>query len=216
MADFHIPDIYALQDRFIALKLRRNLRISNTQFWNCTLAVEGNNEILSSVVVGDVRLGAFTYINPQSDVRSAHIGRFSSIADGVYISPNRHPKNWLSTHPVIIKRSATVYSDSARLVTIGNDVWIGSRATIMGGTTIGDGAIVGANSVVTRDVPPYAIVTGAPARVMSYRFDESAIEQFLRLKWWNYNIVEHSGDVDFSDVQKTLEWLRVGIEDNKF
>lgn len=68
---------------------------------------------------------------------------------------------------------------------IGNDVWIGADALILSGASIGDGAVVAARSVVTKPVPPYAIVAGNPARIVKYRFDEKTIEEFLRLKWWD-------------------------------
>ncbi len=69
--------------------------------------------------------------------------------------------------------------------TIGNDVWIGSGALILSGASIGDGAVVAAHSVVTKPVPPYAIVAGNPARVVKYRFDEATIQELLALKWWD-------------------------------
>jgi len=70
-------------------------------------------------------------------------------------------------------------------VTIGNDVWIGTRALIMDGVTVGDGAVIGAGAVVTKDVPPYAIVGGVPAKIIKYRFSEKKISQMLELQWWN-------------------------------
>jgi virginiamycin A acetyltransferase len=72
-------------------------------------------------------------------------------------------------------------------ITIGNDVWIGARAVILDGITIGDGAIVGACAVVTKDVPPYAVVAGVPARVIRYRFSEKKIRTLLELQWWEWS-----------------------------
>ena len=71
--------------------------------------------------------------------------------------------------------------------TIGNDVWIGCNATILRGVKVGDGAVIGANSLVNRDVPPYAIVGGVPARIIRYRFDERVVEQLLRIRWWDWS-----------------------------
>ena len=71
-------------------------------------------------------------------------------------------------------------------IIIGNDVWIGAHATIMGGVKIGNGAVIGAGAVVAKDVPPYAIVLGNPARVIKYRFDEATIEWLQKLRWWNW------------------------------
>ena len=91
-------------------------------------------------------------------------------------------------------------------VTIGNDVFIGVNVTILSGVCIGDGAIVAAGAVVTKDVPPYAIVGGVPARIIKYRFDEDSIKKLLSMKWWNFNDKELMKLVDFvDDVQNLLE-----------
>lgn len=72
-----------------------------------------------------------------------------------------------------------------KLVTIGNDVWIGTRVIIMGGVKIGNGAVIGAGAIVTKDVPDYAIAVGVPAKVVKYRFSPDIIEKLLELQWWN-------------------------------
>ena len=78
------------------------------------------------------------------------------------------------------------FSDGYGLpITIGNDVWIGGHSTVLPGVTIGDGAIIGAGAVVSKDIPPYAIAVGCPIRIIKYRFDEETIQQFLDLKWWD-------------------------------
>lgn len=89
------------------------------------------------------------------------------------------------------------YLDSLKgiSVVIGSDVWIGARAAILEGVTIGDGAVVAAGAVATKDVPPYAIVGGVPAKIIKYRFDEETIKKLLELKWWDKDmdwIVEHA------------------------
>ena len=71
-------------------------------------------------------------------------------------------------------------------IIVGNDVWIGAKATIMSGVKIGDGAIVGATATVTKDVPPYAIVAGNPAKIIKYRFNEKQIESLLKIAWWDW------------------------------
>ena len=73
-------------------------------------------------------------------------------------------------------------------IIIGSDVWIGRGATILGGVKIGSGAIIGANSTVSKDVPPYAVVAGNPARIVKYRFDEETVKKFMAIKWWNWDI----------------------------
>lgn len=91
-------------------------------------------------------------------------------------------------------------------VIIGNDVWIGFGATIMGGVKIGNGAIIGSRSVVTKDIPPYAIAVGNPARVVKYRFDEGTIRKLLAIKWWNWSLEKIADNFPLmNDVEKFLE-----------
>lgn len=121
------------------------------------------------------------------------IGNYCSIADRVvFIAGGEHDKDWVSTYPFIerLKLENLVKFKKPRFkgnISIGNDVWIGHGATILSGVSIGDGAVVGAMSVVTKDVPPYAIVVGSPAKVIKYRFTESQIEKLMKIQWWNYS-----------------------------
>ena len=101
-----------------------------------------------------------------------------------------HRMDWVSTFPFyfqanIFKSSKNAYEKVGDTV-IGDDVWIGSEAMIMAGVTIGSGAVVAARAVVTKDVPPYAVVGGNPAQVIKYRFDEETIAKLLMLKWWDW------------------------------
>jgi len=89
---------------------------------------------------------------------------------------------------------------------IGNDVWIGAQAVIKAGVTIGDGAVIGGNSLVTKDVPPYAIVGGTPAKVIKYRFPEPIINALLELKWWEFDI-EEIAELPFDDIEGCIEAL---------
>ena len=125
----------------------------------------------------------------------ANIGRYCSIAANVNVVLGKHPsRDWISTHPAFFSTlcqcgktyvDSNLFDESTGDVTIGNDVWIGFGATIMGGVNIGDGAIVAAGSVVTKDVPPYAIVGGVPAKIIRYRFSDSEIDKLLKIKWWD-------------------------------
>ena len=81
-----------------------------------------------------------------------------------------------------------MFNESKGGVNIGNDCWIGQHVFIVGGVTIGDGAVVYAGAVVTKDVPPYAIVGGVPARIIRYRYDQETIDWLLRIKWWEHDI----------------------------
>jgi hypothetical protein len=97
---------------------------------------------------------------------------------------------------------------------IGNDVWIGDRAFIMAGVRIGDGAVVAAGAVVTKDVPPYAVVGGVPARIIKYRFDQPTVDKLLELKWWRYDISEF-GEVDWSDVGSAIDVIKRRLAEGK-
>lgn len=119
------------------------------------------------------------------------IGSYTSIAEGVKVFlGGEHRIDWVTTYPFnVLWESAKHYKGHPKTkgnVVIGNDVWIGTEALILSGVTIGDGAVIGARSVVTRDVPPYAVVAGNPARFVKYRFEEIVIERLLALKWWNW------------------------------
>lgn len=140
------------------------------------------------------KMGRCTYIGNDCSIY-ADIGRYCSIASQVNVAVGKHPSStWVSTHPAFFSNlrqcgmtyaNESLFDEKTGNTTIGNDVWVGFGATILGGVTIGDGAIVAAGAVVTKDVPPYAIVGGVPAKVIRYRFTEEQITQLLQLKWWD-------------------------------
>ena len=128
------------------------------------------------------------------------IGKFCSIACGakfIFNSAN-HTLSSLSTYPFPIffeewgldVKNITKAWDNKGNIVVGNDVWIGYEAVIMAGVHIGDGAIIGARAVVTKDVPPYTIVGGTPAKEIRKRFDEDVVKKLLRLQWWDWSIDE--------------------------
>jgi virginiamycin A acetyltransferase len=142
------------------------------------------------------RIGNHTYINKYCliDRNTESIGNFCSIAYGVKIGLGNHPTNWVSTHPFaydkkygFVSKTKSFDEQTKERCIIGNDVWIGANATILAGVHIGDGAIIGANSLVTTDIAPYSIVVGTPAKHIRYRFSESLIARLLELKWWNWD-----------------------------
>lgn len=148
-------------------------------------------------------LGAFSYSFSRLDA-DMEIGRYASIARNVAAMGSAHPDDWASSHPFshnpgplrgvgaylrdIEAKSYNVwpFERGDQEIRIGHDVWIGAEVMIRRGITIGTGAIVGTRSLVTKDVPPYAIVGGVPARVIRYRFDEAIIERLLASEWWRY------------------------------
>ncbi len=140
------------------------------------------------------RIGKYSYINKYSLIeKNTVIGRFCSIAYNVKIGLGSHPIDWMSTHSFaydpkykFVKENDKIQNDLKKETSVGNDVWIGANAIVLAGVTIGDGAIIGANSLITKDVEPYSIVYGTPAKFQRYRFDKQIIERLLSIKWWEW------------------------------
>lgn len=144
-----------------------------------------------------ISIGEKTYGIPQviwyDNTLRLSIGKYCSIADGVeIIMGGNHHHEWLTTYPFYrdnkIYLEATGKQDKAcRNTTIGNDVWIGKNALILGGINIGDGAVIGAGSVVCKDIPPYAIAAGNPIKILKYRFSAEVINELIEIKWWDWD-----------------------------
>jgi len=139
-------------------------------------------------------IGSFSYGSPEvlfgSEKSKIIIGKYCSISDGVTILlGGEHRIYSISTYPFYNffpdARIFNKYSETKGDVIIENDVWIGQNALILSGVKIGDGAVVDACSVVSKDVPPYSIVAGNPAKIVRMRFDNATIEKLLQIKWWN-------------------------------
>lgn len=151
--------------------------------------------IFQSILSGEINIGKNTSLwGPNIQVLShkypVTIGNFCSIARDVTIQEYFHDHSKLTTYFIgrnVFGKDIKNEVVSKGPITIGNDVWIGTGCQIMSGVTIGDGAVIGANTTVTKDIPPYAIVGGVPAKVISYRFSEDIIEKLLELKWWNWS-----------------------------
>lgn len=155
------------------------------------------NTIYNHVYLNEVELGDFTYIANNTQIHRTTLGKFVSIGRDCKIGLAKHPTSqFVSTHPIFFspsKQCQISFADQSYFpeygnIDIGNDVWVGDNVIIVNDVTIGDGSIIAAGSVVTKDVPPYAIVGGVPARIIKYRFDDSTIEKLLRLKWWDNDI----------------------------
>lgn len=154
---------------------------------------------------GVVHLGAFSFCQG-GRFGNVKIGRYCSIAADVAIGLDEHPTDWLSTSPMQYSsrtrsrwasfRSSTREPSPAlaraapKTTCLGHDVWVGYRAIIRAGVQIGDGAIVAGGAVVVKDVPPYAIVGGNPAKFIRWRFDEQTVQELQRLAWWRYSLLD--------------------------
>jgi acetyltransferase-like isoleucine patch superfamily enzyme len=144
-------------------------------------------------------IGEGTYAAGKLRIRFRHagglvtklkIGRFCSLSDGVTILlGGEHRVDWVTTYPLhtlLGKESVAGYPRSKGDVIIGNDVWIGTDALILSGVEIGDGAVIAARSVVTKDVPAYSIVAGNPAKLVRFRFIKSIRADLQKIAWWNW------------------------------
>lgn len=167
----------------------------------------GNNvSIFPPYKTHEVVIGDCTYIAMNSIITKTQVGKYCSIGPNFFCGWGIHPTNGISTAPMFystLKQNGITYSqvdkiEERKKIVIGNDVFIGANVTILDGVTIGDGAIIGAGTVVSKDIPPYAIAVGAPIRIIRYRFSDKQIEALLRIKWWDWDVV------DLKEVERML------------
>ena len=148
------------------------------------------------------------------------IGKFCAIAQGTtfIMGPANHRIGSASTYPFNVFGGAWSELTPDHMsqlprkgdTIVGNDVWLGRECVVMPGVKIGDGAVVGMGAVVTKDVPPYAVVVGVPARVIKYRFDNDVIKELLELRWWDFP-ESFVATLPFGDVGKSIELLRANL-----
>ncbi|NVJ69418.1 MAG: CatB-related O-acetyltransferase [Alphaproteobacteria bacterium] len=182
------------------------------------LKFEPEARIWTARRIQSVQIGRYSSISPEACVIRVVMGRYCSVGHRVEIGMSRHPVGWLTTSAATyepakisptLPKANYAFESAPEDTTMGNDVWIGAHALIPGGIKIGTGAIVAAGAVVTKDVPPYAIVGGNPARVIKYRVDEDLIEPLLESKWWDYDIFGASslGEIKFDHPAEALETI---------
>ncbi len=144
----------------------------------------------------EVEMGDYSYVVNDSDIAYAHIGKFCSIAAMTRLNPGNHP-TWRASQSHFLYRASTYFPGEEdevdffqwrrdQRLTMGHDVWIGHGAVVLAGRSIGTGAVVAAGAVVSKDVPPYAIVAGVPARLVKWRFPEDIAARLQALGWWDW------------------------------
>lgn len=210
---------------YLKKKLKKEKKITFVK--GCRISSDnmfgGNNYIGEETSALNSSIGYGTYILEKCYFRNACIGKYCSIgAEVKAVSREGHPaRKFVSTSPMFYLKETFLdtYVDENRFdiykkcekdarynIIMGSDVWIGTRALLMGPLVIGDGAIIGAGAVVNKDVPPYAIVAGVPARIIGYRFHDEQIEKLMHLKWWDKPeewIKEHVNQ--FNDIELFLD-----------
>lgn len=171
------------------------------------------NQVL---LIGNISVDEYSSINgPMTDLRSyiekIKIGKFCSIARGTLFQENLHDYEKITAYFIrqrVFNEEFPIDSYSKGEIVVGNDVWIGAQCMILSGVKIGDGAVIAANSVVTKDVPPYAIVGGSPAKIIKKRFSDEIISELLALEWWNWDIEKIRRNKPLFTDQLTLDMLK--------
>lgn len=200
-----------------------NVSIGKQVGFNKTTIISDNVRIASGAAIQNSIIGSYSYIGESSILRNVKVGSFCSIGSNVKVVSATHPSSiFVSTSPVFYSTrkqcgvsfvSHTIFNEHRKVsdfdAIIEDDVWIGCDVLLMGGITIGTGAIIGAGAVVTKDVPPYSIVGGVPAKIIKYRFSDLQIKSLLADKWWNKDvewIKENAGY--FSNVDNYLKFIK--------
>lgn len=152
-------------------------------------------EVGARSTMAETEFGDYSYVVHDSQIIYATIGRFCSIASHVRVNPGNHPLDRVALSHVTYRASAYgLGEDEAgffdwrreKRVTLGHDVWLGHGVIVLPGISIGTGAAIGAGAVVTKDVPPFAIVVGNPGRVLRFRFPEKVRDSLQRIAWWDW------------------------------
>jgi len=165
----------------------------------------------------DVIIGKYSGMNENTYLARATMGVYCSIGARTAINPFNHPIEWLSIHEFQYHPNSYDWVDEYKnldrlertpdmfkTATIGNDVWMGHNVNILSGIDIGDGAVIAAGAVVTKDVPAYAVMAGVPATVKRLRFPEKIVERLLRSRWWDLELSQLGG-LPFNDIERCLD-----------
>ena len=176
-----------IKNLLLYFKNKKKGVVSYTPYISLKTSIGTNTTIENNSQIDEyTNIGENVYIGRNCYLTKVDIGNYCSIANNVSIGQGEHNLDNISTSSLFYNEA---YSELTKKDCIlGNDVWIGVDSIILRGVTIGNGAVVGANSVVTKDVPPYAIVVGSPATVIKFRFDENTINQIEKSQWWELDL----------------------------
>ncbi len=190
--------------------------------------VELSNSVLDQYVniahdasISNSTVGKRTSVGRWAKIINSDIGKYCSISWDVTIGATLHPLDRITTHSFTYRQQFGIVERDDSLcykrTQIGNDVWIGCNSVVLPGVTVFDGAVIGAGAVVTKDVPPYAIVAGVPARIIRFRFKSEEIDLLMKLKWWDFsddviknNLYLFRESIDEDIIDKLKEIRKVG------
>lgn len=168
------------------MNLKRILKYSLNALRHLKYVIRGSkvpffSYVRHNVTIRNSNVGSYCYIGENSGLNCVDMGNYCSVATGVRIGDMEHSVDYYSTSPLLSK-----FGKANVRTTIGHDVWIGTQACIRQGVKIGTGAVIGAQSFVNKDVPPFAVVVGTPAKVLRYRFNDEMQRKILESKYWEY------------------------------
>ena len=172
-----------------------------------------HSKVENYAILEHCTLGDYSYVATQSHLNYTQIGKYCSIGPQVFAGLGIHPtQQFVSTSPVFYQPGKRSFANRSHFkqykqTTVGHDVWIGARATLIDGVAIADGAVIGAGAVVTKDVPPYAIVGGVPARLIKYRFAPEEIAFLLDFRWWDQDEAWiRKNYLLLHDIERLMQW----------
>lgn len=195
--------------KYIASKIFKKARLSSIK----NSSVDSTSKIESgSLFVGSI-MDKHSFCGYDCEIINTVIGSYCSIGNNVKIGGGEHPISWVSTSPVfyegrdsVSKKFSQFKREPLKKTIIENDVWIGQNALIRQGVNIGTGAVIGMGSIVTKDVTPYSIVAGNPAKILRYRFEDSVIDGLLKTKWWELDDKDLTGYANL--IQNPIEFIK--------
>lgn len=193
--------------KFYIAKLISKLQLPSLR--NCD--IDKTSKVYEKAALTNVKIGRHSYVGKSTIITDAKIGNFCSIAGNCEIGGGGHPLDMVSSSPCFLEGKSSsghnfahIPFKTSKTIEIGSDVWIGSNCYIKAGVKIGTGAVIGAHAVVTKDVEPYSVVAGVPAKLLYKRFDDATIKELLESKWWTLSDSEIAKNSQYFDSPQNL------------